>query len=47
MSPKLDLDISDADFERMEVEAKKSQTPPPISESQLGDEELELPDFPC
>lgn len=47
MNPKLDLDISDADLERMEAEANKSQTPPPVLEPRLGDEELELPDFPC
>lgn len=47
MNPKLDLDISDADLERMEAEANKAQTVSASEELQLGDEELELPAFPC
>ena len=47
MNPMLDLDISDDEFERMEAEANKPQTPRPVIEPRLGDEELELPDFPC
>lgn len=47
MKPNIELDISDADLERMEAEAKKEQPRQNVQELVLGDEELELPDLPC
>lgn len=47
MNPNLDLDISDADLERMEAEAQKKQPKQAEQDLVLGDEELVLPEIGC
>ena len=47
MNPNIDLEISDADLERMEAEANKAPGQQSKEELVLGNEELDLPEFPC
>lgn len=47
MNPNMDLNISDADLERMEAEAAKDHKPQAKAELELGDEELDFPELSC